>query len=69
MATIQRWQRICQECGYRGFYNKPNLESKTEAWRDTMCRRCKSQALDFGSEVTVDTATNKVIPAHFDEEE
>ena len=51
MTTTQlRWTRKCQECGYTGFYHKPNLEDKKEAWRDTKCRKCKSEALDFGQE-------------------
>jgi len=46
------WQRTCQECGYVGNYAKPNLEDKKEKWRETKCRKCKSEALDFGKEVT-----------------
>ena len=55
MATTTKWQRTCQECGYKGFYVRPNLESKSESWRDTLCRKCKSEALDFGKEVEIPT--------------
>ena len=46
-----KWQRKCQECGYKGYYKEPNLNDKNEGWRDTKCRKCKSEALDFGHAV------------------
>ena len=58
---IKKWLRKCQECSYKGFYTKPNLESKSESWRDTKCRKCKSESLDFGCEVSVDSETNQII--------
>lgn len=61
MTVIFKWQRTCQECGAKGFYTKPNLDSKAEGWRNTKCRKCKNDSLDFGSEVSVDSETNKVI--------
>lgn len=47
------WQRTCQECGYKGNYTKPNLNDQKESWRNTKCRKCKSEALDFGKEIVV----------------
>ena len=69
MGSIIKWQRVCQECGYKGIYTKPNPENKTESWRDTKCRKCKSIALDYGKEVLVDLETNKVIKSNCDSEE
>lgn len=43
------WYRTCQECGLVGTYTKPNVLDPKERWRDTKCRKCKSEALDYGS--------------------
>lgn len=45
------WIRTCQECGYRQ-PSKPPAEYKSDAWRDVKCRKCHSEALDYGSEST-----------------
>lgn len=58
---VKKWLRKCQECSYKGFYQKPNLDSRSEAWRETKCRKCKSESLDFGREVEVDEATNQIV--------
>lgn len=44
-ATV--W-RTCQECGWVGQFKDPSTQ-KTEGWRNAKCRRCKSEALDYGS--------------------
>ena len=67
MKKLIKWQRACQECGYKGFYSQPNPDNKTESWRDTKCRKCKSEALNYGKEVLVDAETNKVIEIKEDE--
>jgi len=67
MEIINKWKRTCQECGASGYYAQPNLESKTDAWRDTKCRKCKSEALNFGVKVEVDASTGKELKA--DDEE
>lgn len=41
--------RTCQECGHKQV-SKPPAEYKSEAWRDVKCRKCKSMALDYGSQ-------------------
>lgn len=43
------WIRTCQECGLKQKC-KPPAEYKGDSWKDKKCRRCKSMALDFGSE-------------------
>lgn len=44
------WVRTCQECGHKQTA-KPPAEYKDkdkEAWRDLKCRKCQSEALDYG---------------------
>lgn len=42
------WLRKCQECGHTQAMKSPEGQ-KTEGWREAKCRRCGSEALDFGS--------------------
>ena len=51
------WVRTCQECGHRQV-TKPTPEYKGESWRDLKCKKCKSPALDYGSEATDDEEEN-----------
>jgi len=46
-----KYIRTCQECGHKQ-ESKPPAEYKTEAWRNTKCRRCRSEALDYGKQVS-----------------
>ena len=39
--------RTCQECGHQQVMKDPDT-MKGEAWKDAKCRKCKSEALDFG---------------------
>jgi len=41
--------RTCQECGHTQVAKDPKT-LKTEDWRELRCRRCKSVAMDYGSE-------------------
>ena len=41
--------RTCQECGYRQVSKNPS-EYKNDAWRNLKCKKCQSEALDYGSE-------------------
>lgn len=41
------WIRTCQECGHRQ-PSKPPAEYKDDSWRNVKCRKCKSEALDYG---------------------
>lgn len=49
--------RICQECHHiqkskdPATYKDPQGK---EPWRDTLCNKCKSESLDYGSYVTVE---------------
>jgi hypothetical protein len=40
--------RTCQYCGHAQVMKDPAI-LKGEAWRDAKCRRCKSEAMDYGS--------------------
>lgn len=53
---MQKYIRTCQECGKRHETKPPRPDDKAERWRDTKCKRCGSQALDFGSWREVDAA-------------
>lgn len=45
-----RWIRTCQECGHEDIYPQPSTDgSMTDAYRARKCKRCKSEALDYGS--------------------
>lgn len=39
--------RTCQECGHLHVMKDPSM-MKGEGWRGAKCRKCKSEALDFG---------------------
>lgn len=41
--------RTCQECGHKQ-ESKPPRVYKGDSWKDLKCRKCKSPALDFGSD-------------------
>lgn len=43
------WIRTCQECGHRQ-ESKPPHTYKSESWTELKCKKCKSPALDYGSE-------------------
>lgn len=43
------WLRTCQECGNVQAMKSPEGQ-KTENWRDAKCRKCKSEALDYGTQ-------------------
>lgn len=44
------WIRTCQECDYEQKDKKPEGEP-TDAYRNRLCKRCKSEGLDYGKEV------------------
>jgi hypothetical protein len=44
------WIRTCQECGHRQKDKEPNRDKElTNAYRDRLCKKCKSEGLDYGS--------------------
>jgi hypothetical protein len=43
-----KFVRTCQECGHRQEARDPKMY-KGESWRDLKCKKCKSEALDYGS--------------------
>jgi hypothetical protein len=43
------WLRTCQECGHVQAMKSPEGQ-KTDNWRDSICRKCKSEgSLDYGT--------------------
>lgn len=42
------WLRTCQECGHVQSMKSPEGQ-KTDRWRGAICRKCKSEALDYGT--------------------
>lgn len=45
--AIGEWIRTCQECGHKQSMKSPAVQ-KTDNWRNAKCRKCKSEALDYG---------------------
>lgn len=50
-----KWIRTCQECGHADKYARPTPTDKThdgltDAYCNKPCKKCKSEALDYGSE-------------------
>lgn len=42
--------RTCQECGHEQRATPPNTSRElSDAYRNAKCRRCKSEALDYGT--------------------
>jgi hypothetical protein len=45
---MSKWIRICQECGNKQEDKDPK-HAITYAYLNKKCKKCKSEALDFGS--------------------
>jgi hypothetical protein len=51
-AADDAWIRTCAECGHQQVSKKNPEEFKDglpESYRNAKCRKCKSEALDFGT--------------------
>ena len=44
------WARTCQECGNIQAAKEPESGVLTDSYASAKCRRCKSEALDYGSD-------------------
>lgn len=45
------WVRTCQECGHKQKATKPDPDKElTDSYRNSKCRKCKSESLDYGKE-------------------
>jgi hypothetical protein len=62
------WQfiRTCQECGHTQTDKEPT-KGITDSYLNKKCKKCKSEALDYGSLQEFDDKGNPVI--HNDEDE
>ena len=50
---IKRWVRTCQECLHIQSAIKPDPNKEvTDSYRNSKCRKCKSEALDYGKELS-----------------
>ena len=53
MFDKTKWYRTCQECGHKQNCSEPNLKSKveglTDSYRNSKCKKCHSEALDYGT--------------------
>lgn len=54
---MRRYIRTCQECGHRQEM-RPPAEQRSDAWRNAKCRKCNSEALDYGTWQEVDANLN-----------
>lgn len=48
---MYKFIRVCQECGHKQIAKDPKdyIQADKEAWRNTKCKKCKSEALNYGS--------------------
>ena len=46
---MSKWIRTCQECGSKQEDKKPEGLDLSDAYCNKKCKKCKSEALDFGS--------------------
>lgn len=44
------WIRTCQACGHVQSAIKPAHGTLTDSYANSKCRKCKSEALDYGTE-------------------
>lgn len=58
-ATYTKFIRTCQECGNKQEDTEPNSEVMTIHFTNRPCKKCKSEALDYGSTRTFDAITGK----------
>lgn len=52
------WIRTCQECNHEQEDVEPTGEM-TRAYEDRLCRKCKSESLDYGSNQPINSITIK----------
>ena len=60
-----KWIRTCQECGNKQEAKRPTQDKElSQAFIDVKCKnkKCRSQSLDYGSEVEFDENGLKVVP-------
>lgn len=47
---VRKYIRTCQECGHKQEAKDPaTYKARKESWRELKCKRCKSEAFDYGS--------------------
>ena len=65
------WARTCQECGHIQASNPPESDRPSDSYAYAKCRRCHSEALDFGSDSFKVNEAGKIVrvPCSEDEED
>ena len=54
--TPGRWYRTCQECGHQQAAKQPPAGKElTDSYRNAKCRKCHSEALDYGTTMPGET--------------
>lgn len=52
------WTRTCQACGHKQLDTKPDsIRELTSTYRNRKCRKCKSEALDYGTQTLTEEET------------
>lgn len=49
---MRQWIRTCQECGHQQTGRDPSTTQKgspSDAYMNSACKKCRSEALDYGS--------------------
>ena len=62
------WARKCQECGHVQKANEPK-DPVTAAYTNAKCRKCKSEALDYGHDGYILNSAGKIVRAPIQDEE
>lgn len=64
------WIRTCQECGYLQEDKKPEYGTEpSDAYCNRKCKKCKSEALNYGSEKELVKEDGKFVIKHYEETE
>jgi hypothetical protein len=48
MTHEKLWCRTCQECGHVQRAKQPKVGEITDSYANSKCRKCGSEALDYG---------------------
>lgn len=68
MTISAKWSRKCQECFHVQSAVMPEYGTEpTDSYRGSKCKKCKSEALDYGRERLYNDATKQFLPDTDDE--
>ena len=55
------WARKCQECGHIQAATQPKSGASTQSYLNSKCRRCHSEALDYGHDGYERNTAGKIV--------